>query len=216
VDPLEEIGDRIRQELEHKEQVRDRAIGQSRALIRHCANAIRAIHRQEWDLIEQRLAQARQAADELRAGVRGHPDLYFTGYTQDALKEYVEAFVTYAMVRNHPLPVPAELGVESNTYLNGLAEAASELRRHVLDIIRQDHTAEAERLLEVMDAVYSLLVTFDLNDAVTRGLRRRVDALRGVLKRTRGDLTLSLRQQRLQDALNHMERRMAEEEDDST
>ncbi len=215
MDPLEEISERIRAVLEAKEQVRNVAIQQSRALIRDCANAIRAIHRKEWNLVEERLAQARHAADALRAGVQGYPDLYFTGYMQDALKEYAEAFVTHAMARNLPLPTPEELGVEPDTYLNGLAEAASELRRHILDIIRRDEaTAEAERLLALMDNVYALLMTFDLSDAVTGGLRRQTDQLRGVLERTRGDLTLTLRQQRLQDALSRVERRLQEAEDE--
>lgn len=213
MDPLETIGETIRRVLEQKEQARNAAIEQSRALIRDCANAIRAIHRKEWDLVEERLQKTNEAADALRAGVRAYPDLYFSGYTQDALKEYVEAFITRALVRDLPLPSPEELGVEPDTYLNGLAEAASELRRHILDIIRHDeNTDEAERLLACMDAIYALLMTFDLSDAVTGGLRRQTDQLRGVLERTRGDLTITLRQQRLQEALSRVER-LAQEAD---
>ena len=213
MEPLEAIGERIREVLMAKEQARNAAIEQSRALIRDCANAIRAIHRKEWAVVEARLEQARQAAGALRAGVERYPDLYYSGYTQDALKEYTEAFITHALVRDLPLPVPEELAVEPGTYLNGLAEAASELRRHILDIIRHDEpTDEAERLLASMDAVYALLMTFDLSDAVTGGLRRQTDQLRGVLERTRGDLTVTLRQQRLQEALNRLERRLREGE----
>ncbi|MCZ7546240.1 MAG: haloacid dehalogenase [Anaerolineae bacterium] len=214
MDPLEAIGEGIRAVLESKEEARNNAIQQSRALIRDCANAIRAIHRKEWNLVEERLVQSRESADALRAYVQGYPDLYFTGYTQDALKEYAEAYITHAIVRDLPLPTPEDLGIEPDTYLNGLAEAASELRRHILDIIRHDEsTGEAERLLAQMDTVYALLMTFDLSDAVTGGLRRRTDQLRGVLERTRGDLTITLRQQRLQDALSRMERTMQEAED---
>jgi translin len=59
-----------------------------------------------------------------------------------------------------------------------------------------------------MDSIYNLLMTFDFPDAITYGLRRRVDSLRGVLERTRGDLTNSLRQQRLQLALKELEQRL--------
>ncbi|HMM29246.1 MAG TPA: hypothetical protein PKD46_13265 [Aggregatilineaceae bacterium] len=198
----------IRQLFEAKSAARDAAITQSRAVIGHSANAIRAVHRHEWDTARERLETARQAAEEMRRAVQDYPDLYHSGYTQDALKEVAEAFATYALVRGEPLPTPESLDVEPSTYLNGLAEAASELRRQILDIIRQGHSDEAQRLLEAMDQIYDALISFDFHDAITGGLRRRMDQLRGVLERTRGDLTNSLRQQRLQNALAGFEARM--------
>jgi translin len=207
-DALETIADSIRELFETKNAARDAAINQSRTLIRYCANAIRAVHRHEWDAAQERLETARQAADEMRAAVAGFPDLYHSGYTQDALKEYVEAYATYAMVRGEVLPTPASLNVEASTYLNGLAEAATELRRQILDIIRQGHSAEAERLLDAMDTIYDHLITFDFPDAITGGLRRRVDTVRGVLERTRGDVTTSLRQQQLREALTQLEQKI--------
>ncbi len=199
---IEALCEDIRPTLAKKEHARNDAIQQSRLLIRQCANTIRAVHRHEWDLVDARLVELRASANVMIDALQDHPDLYFAGYTKDALKEYAEAFLTYAMVRDQPLPSPAELRIEPDTYLNGLAEAASELRRHVLDLIRRDDIGdEAERMLAMMDTVYSLLMTFDQSDAVTGGLRRRLDQLRGVLERTRGDLTLSLRRQRLPRAL---------------
>jgi translin len=205
---LDAIADRIRETFEVKNAARDAAINQSRTLTQYCANAIRAVHRHEWDSAQSRLQAAQQEANALRAQVVDFPDLYHSGYTQDALKEYVEAFATYAMVRGEALPTPESLGVEDSTYLNGLAEAASELRRQVLDIIRKGHSNEAERLLEGMDTIYGILLAFDFHDAITGGLRRRVDSLRGVLERTRGDVTSSLRQQQLQNALSDLEARI--------
>lgn len=205
MDNLDAISERIRQDFEARNAARDATLQRSRILIRHCANAIKAVHRREWDVVEERLEIAREAANELKEGVQDYPALYHTGYTQDALKEYVEAFSTYAMVRGEPLPEPEELGVEFNTYLNGLAEAATELRRHILDIIRHDHNEEAEELLTSMDSIYHMLVTFDFPDAITGGLRRRTDTVRGVLERTRGDLTNSLRNQELIEAISRLE-----------
>jgi translin len=109
------------------------------------------------------------------------------------------------MIRERPLPTPKDLGAENNTWLNGLAEAATEQRRRILDIIRHGHTDEAERLLDMMDAIYSILVTFDFNDSITGGLRRRTDTVRAVLERTRGDVTTSLRQAQLEEALQALE-----------
>jgi translin len=208
LDILESISDDVRATCEAKSAARDTAINQSRTLIQYCANAIRAVHRHEWENAQERLGKAQEAADALRAQVDGYPDLYHSGYTQDALKEYVEAYATYALVRGEALPTPDSLKVEHSTYLNGLAEAASELRRQILDIIRKHHSDEAERLLEAMDTIYGVLFTFDFHDAITGGLRRRMDSLRGVLERTRGDVTNSLRQQKLQAALADFERRI--------
>jgi translin len=205
---LDTIADQIRATFEAKNAARDAAINQARLLTQQCANAIRAVHRHEWETAATRLAAAQQNANTLRDQVAGFPDLYHSGYAQDALKEYVEAFVMAALVRGEALPTPQSLGVEESTYLNGLAEAASELRRQILDIIRKGHSDEAERLLEVMDTIYGVLLSFDFHDAITGGLRRRVDALRGVLERTRGDVTSSLRQQQLQQALAELEARI--------
>lgn len=208
LDILDTIAEEVRATFTAKTAARDAAINQSRTLIQYCANAIRAVHRHEWDIARERLDRARQEADTLRAQVAEFPDLYYSGYTQDALKEYVEANATYALVRDEALPTPESLGVEHSTYLNGLAEAASELRRQILDIIRKGHSDEAEQLLSAMDTIYGVLISFDFHDAVTGGLRRRMDQLRGVLERTRGDVTNSIRQQKMQQALADFERRI--------
>lgn len=207
MDELYTITEALRAEMNLKTEVRDRAVTRSRELIRHCSEAIRAVHRREWDNAETKLALIRQLADELTDGLSGHPELYHAGYTQDALKEVVEAHTLAAMIRQQPLPDAAALKVSAATYLNGLAEAATELRRFILDIMRQEvqHSAEAERLLDCMDAIYDQLVTFDFPDAITSGLRRQTDVVRGVLEKTRGDLTTSFRQQMLQEALQKIE-----------
>ena len=208
MDELNPIIEQIRQAFATKNEVRDRALQRSRGLIRLCAQAIRATHRQEWAEAAAKIAQTKDQAETLVADLKLFPDLYYTGYTQDALKEYVEANLTYALIRGEPLPTPELLDVEPSTYLGGLTEAATELRRRILDILRHQHTGEAERLLEAMDAIYTALITVDYPDAITHGLRRRTDVLRGVLERTRGDLTSSLRQQQLQQALRDLERRL--------
>ncbi|MCB9009377.1 MAG: haloacid dehalogenase [Ardenticatenaceae bacterium] len=208
MDQLDNTTDLIRAEFEQVNTARDQAYQRSRQLISLCARSIRAIHREEWQTAESLIAEAREATKIMVDGVRDYPNLYHAGYTQDAVKEFVEANLTYALVRNRPLPTPAELDTEGNTWLNGLAEAATELRRRILDIIRHGHSDEAERLLDVMDQIYSQLVTFDFNDSITGGLRRRTDTVRAVLERTRGDVTNSLRQAQLEEALKNVENRL--------
>jgi translin len=207
VDNLDSIIESIRAQFETKNAARDATLARSRELIRLCSLSIRATHREEFDGAENLLDQARRAADQMKAAIVDYPDLYHTGYTQDALKELVEAMAVYAMVRGRRLPTPAEVGVPEAAYLNGLAEAASELRRHALDVIRQDRNDEAERLLGAMDDIYGELVTMDFPDAITGGLRRTTDQLRGVLERTRGDLTATLQQEKLKKALQEFESR---------
>lgn len=209
-DALGSICESLRAALVAKNAARDDAIARSRELIRHCSEAIRAIHRREWPQADAKLAQVRAGADELRARLAPYPDLHASGYSQDALKEVVEAFCTSAIVRGLPLPAPADLLVDEAAYLNGLAEAATELRRFILDILRRADADldEAERLLGWMDDIYDQLVTFDFPDALTGGLRRQTDVVRGVLERTRGDLTTTVQQQRLQAALKRAESRL--------
>ena len=208
MEKLETIVEEIRSEFEAKSAVRDTALQRSRTLIRYCANAIRAAHRGDWAEGEELLTTASQAARELVADLEGYPDLFYAGYTQDALKEYVEAQAVHAFIRDGSLPTPVELGVESPAYLKGLAEAASEMRRHALDLMRQNRLDRAEEMLTIMDEVYSQLMTVDFPDAITAGLRRTTDMLRGVVQRTRGDLTTALRQEMMRQALRDFEARM--------
>lgn len=205
MDNLDTIAEQIRVNLEAKNAARDVVLRRSRALIRDCSLAIRATHRGEFETAASLLAAARAAAGEMISGVREYPDLYYAGYTQDALKEFAEASITYALITDSPLPEPAELGVEDAAYLNGLGEAVGEMRRYVLDIIRHDRTERAERILQAMDDIYGVLVTMDFPDALTSGLRRTTDMVRGVLERTRGDLTMAMRQERLSAALKEIE-----------
>jgi translin len=205
---LDQIAETIRQSFDARTAARDRTLAQTRTLTRHCANAIRAIHRDERQLAEQNLEEARRLVGSLRANLTEYPDLYYTGYTQDALKEFAEASIVCALLQDEPLPAPEELGLEPATFLQGLAEAAGELRRRCLDILRHGHSEEAERLLSHMDDIYAVLVTMDYPDAITGGLRRLTDIVRGVTERTRGDMTISLRQEQLEKNLQHLESRL--------
>ncbi|HCU98072.1 MAG TPA: haloacid dehalogenase [Chloroflexi bacterium] len=201
---LFDIGDQIRESLSDKTRIRDDVLTRSRQLIRLCANTIRAIHRNNLDEITLLLEESTSCAADLRQCAGRNTDLYFAGYTQDALKEFVEVNVLYSIVYRLDIPSHIDLQVEPATYLKGLSEAATELRRTILDIIRTDHLDEAERLLGALDEIYNLLITMDFPDAITAGLRRNTDILRSVRERTRGDLTMSIRHQRLEKVLERI------------
>jgi translin len=201
LDIFNSVSENARLSFEARSQARDKALARARVLTRFAAHSIRAIHRSEADLAHQNLNDARALVEDLKRDLAEYPDLYFVGYTQDAIKEFVEATLTCALIENTPVPAPADLGVEYATYLNGMAETTGELRRRCLDILRQGYSPEAERLLTCMDEIYSVLVTMDFPDAITYNLRRHTDLVRGIVERTRADLTLALREQRLQQAL---------------
>ena len=188
-----------------KHETRERAIKLSREVIRTSANAIRAIHRNELEKAIEQVDQAGALVAETKDLLDGHPDLYFTGYTQDAQKEYAEARCVYAFIAGNDVPSPTDLGIETPSYLNGLAEAASELRRYILDSLRRDDDSRSEELMRTMDDVYNVMVVMDFPDALTGSLRRTTDQLRAVLERTRGDLTMTTRQRRLERLLAERE-----------
>jgi len=210
---LEAIAERIHQSFEARTTARDQILAQARTLTRHCANTIRAVHRDEFDLAEDHLREARLLVESIRTMLSEYPDLYYAGYSQDALKEFAEASIVYAMIKEVGLPTPEDLGLECATYLQGLAEAVGEFRRRCLDALLHERSQEAEKLLGHMDNIYAVLVTMDYPDAITGGLRRLTDLARGIIERTRGDLTISLRQEHLEQSLRRVEKILADAND---
>ena len=204
MDRFTQLSETVHSAFEVRNQARDKALMQTRKVIQHAAHAIRAIHRLELEVADGFLNDARQLVEQLRRDLGEHPDLFYAGYTQDALKEYVEAHVTCALIRGQELPLPKELDVAPNVYLNGLAEVVGELRRRCLDVMRQGYSEEVERMLNLMDEIYALLITIDYPDALTNGLGRQTDLARGIVERTRGDVTISLREQRLSQSMKEL------------
>ncbi len=208
IENLEPIIERITADLARKDQIRTRSLERSRAVIRSCANSIRATHRREYESASRLLGEATAEAQAMCTDAHPYSDVYYAGYLQDSLKELAEAAITLAFITGRPLPDPDTMGIDYPAYLNGLGEAMGELRRFALDSMRRDELGEAERLLEIMDEVYSFLVTIDFPDAMTGGLRRTTDMVRGVIERTRGDLTTAVRAEKLQSSLRAFEERL--------
>ncbi len=198
---ISRVTERILARLDLVNSARERALSETRQLTRLSANAVRAVHRADYALADELLAQAREIKERLTADLAQYPGVYWSGYVQDAHKEFAEACLTRTLIGGDPLPGPETLQVDDAVYLNALGEAAGELRRHVLDAIRHGDLARGEAMLDVMDEIYGVLVQVDYPDAVTYALRRTTDMVRGVLERTRGDLTLAVEHQKLSEAL---------------
>jgi translin len=204
-DNLESIADQIRQTFSAKDAAREKALPLCREVIRHCSQAIRALHRQEFDQAEKRLQSARNLLSEAKQAVTAYSELSNASFIRDAQKEFAEGSITLALVTGKQPLDPDELGIDPAAYLNGLGEAVGELRRYLLDSMRRGDLSQGEELLSAMDDVYSILITMDFPDAITSGLRRTTDMVRGVLERTRSDLTLVMSQNKLENKLKKLE-----------
>jgi translin len=200
--PLGTIAQRLRDYLTEKHEAREVALSLCREVVRLSANAVRSAHRREFAGARDLLSQARAKLEQADEALQRHRDVYYAGFVHDAAKEYAEAACTLALLSGGPLPAPEELGVEAQAYLNGLGEAVGELRRHLLDMLRQGDLARCEETLAAMSDIYDALVTMDYPEAVTGGLRRTTDAVRATLERTRGDFTLAYVQRRLEERLD--------------
>ncbi len=205
-DGLNQIADSVREHLDAKHKAREQALALTREVIRLSANAIRAVHRREFDAAEKLLAKARDNLEQTEKGLAQHQDIFHAGFVHDSQKEFAEANTTLALIAGRPLPTPEELGVMGPAYLNGIGETVGELRRHLLDSLRQGEIAHCEECLDAMGDIYDVLVTMDYPEAVTSGLRRTADAMRGILERTRGDFTMAYVQRRLEDRIREADR----------
>jgi translin len=193
-----------------KVSARERALPAARRSIRASANAIRAVHRGESERALELIGESRAALDDGLDGVADHPDVRFAGYLQDAQKEYAEANITLALVTDSTIPTPDELDVEDAPYLNGMAEAIGEGRRHILDRLRQGEVVRAASMLGTLEDLYGVLVTIDYPDAITLNLRRSTDVARSLIEKTRGDLAIASMQRNIERALDEHARRLGD------
>ncbi|HJH29533.1 MAG TPA: haloacid dehalogenase [Methanosarcinaceae archaeon] len=216
---IDEISADIQKNFEAKDKAREIGLSLSREVVRTCGTAIRHTHRGDIDKAAKLLEDARDSLEEIEHQLADHPDIYYSGFVEHAQQEFVECAVVHQLLtkenyndsnsnsNSNTLPSPQELGVTYAAYLNGLGDVVGELRRHILDLIRQDRPQEGDQFLDIMDDIYSTLMMFDYPDAITRGLRRKSDVARSLIERTRGDLTNAIRQQKLEQSMKKFESR---------
>ncbi len=201
---LDSYADKIRAEMEKKDATREKVLPLCRELIRYASITIRAIHRQEFDEARRLNSEASQVLGSLQQAVSECDELRYHGFVRDAQKEYTEANAVLALVTGKTLPGPDDLKVDYAGYLNGLGDTVGELRRYLLDSMRRGDLSRCEELLSAMDDIYTILVTMDFPDAITNGLRRQTDVARGIIEKTRGDVTSSLRGDNLTQAIHKL------------
>jgi translin len=198
---LDGLTQNLHQRFDRKTAAREQALPAARRAIRASANAIRAIHRGEFDTADPLIADARSHLDGGLAAVADQPEVRYAGYLLDAEKEFAEARITYALVHRDPMPTPEDVAVGEAPYLNGMAEAIGEGRRHILDLLRMGDVERAELTLADLEDLYGVLVTMDYPDAITMNLRRSTDVARSLIEKTRGDLSIAFVQRDIQRAL---------------
>jgi len=204
VEDLKAISAELRPHFVAEDEAREKALRSCRKVIRHSADAIRAVHRQEQDKAKGLLDSAYELLRELNHDLARHGRLLHSGFVHDAQKEFAEGSITLALIAGEGLPKPGALGVSNAAYLDGLGESVGELRRYILDSLRRGDFSRCEELLTIMDEIYGILITMDFPELLAHGLRRTTDAIRGIIERTRGDLTVALRQKKLETKLNEL------------
>lgn len=207
---LKDLAEHLRGQLDAKTSAREQGLSGSRSAIRSCGNAIRAMHRYEFETAQSLIDEAQAQLDVARDALQDHQDMLHAGFVHDAEKELAEARITFALVTEAPMPTPGEVGVSPSAFLKGMAESTGELRRHLLDLMRKGELKRCEELLQAMDDLYFVLVTMDYPDGITFGLRRLTDVARSIIERTRGDFTTSTIQYELRDALEDHAARVQE------
>jgi len=204
IEDLEIIAAKFRPYFAAEDEAREKTLRSCRQVIRCSADAIRAVHRQEHDKAKQLLDSAHELVRGLNNDLAGHGKLFHSGFVHDAQKEFAEGCITLALIAGEDLPKPEELSVSNAAYLDGLGESVGELRRYILDSLRRGDFSRCEELLSIMDEIYGILMTMDFPELLAHGLRRTTDAIRGIIERTRGDLTVALRQKDLETKLNKL------------
>ena len=204
VKDLESIAAKLRPYFATEDEAREKALRSCRRIIRYSADAIRAVHRREHDRTKQLLSSAHDLVLELNHDLAKHGKLLHAGFIHDAQKEFAEGCITSALIAGGKLPKPETLCISNAAYLDGLGESVGELRRYILDSLRRDDFTRCEELLTIMDEIYSILITMDFPELLAHGLRRTTDTIRAIIERTRGDLTVSLRQKGLEKKLEDL------------
>jgi translin len=209
---IDEYADRAREHLESIHADREKAYTTSREVVQAASTTIKAVHRGEFDVAREQVQRTHELHDEMMAAVEASPEIGYSGFVGDAAREYAEAALVLALIADDELPGPEHIGVDHADWLNGLGDTVGELRRHVLDLIRQDEVDSAEKYLQMMDEIHQTLMSFDYPQAVTKGLRTRTDQARGAVERTRGDLTNALRQSRLEKRMRELEEALGDDQ----
>ncbi len=203
---MKEICDHIRDRFEAMDSARENTLATTRKITRNSGDSIKSIHREEWDQAERLMQETKDLVEGLKITLMDFPEIYYSGYVENAQTEFAEVSILYAVLHDSPVPTPEDLNIENAAYLNGVGDATGELRRHILDLIRKGRPEDSEKYLDIMDEYYTQMMSFDYPDAIMHGLRKKTDVARSLIERTRGDLTNALQVKGLEMSMKQFEK----------
>ncbi len=201
---LEEIGKEIEEVLDEKDSVREIAIKSSREIIRIASRVITKLHRRENEIEEIR--RIKEEVWHLRSLLLNeYPDLFYSGFVQNALQEYVEALLLEAIINKKDIPSPKELYVNPSAYLMGCGDVVGELRREVLESLRVGNFNQAESYLQLMEEFYEMLMRFNYPSGLVP-IKQKQDVARALVEKTRGEITIAAMNRNLELKIEKFEK----------
>jgi len=198
---LKEIFSKIIKNLDEIDTEREEILKISRQMIRNCSVAIKSIHRKEFNIYQEKIDEIKRNHANLLTIVEKNPHI-FSRYLKTPEQEFIEAICLHAIIKKLDLPDPADYNVSDVNYLLGLADVIGELRRFILDKIRNGEIDDLDQILNDMEDIYSYLFSLDYPKGITQDLRRKTDVARGIIEKTRGDISLSIQMNELKKHMN--------------
>lgn len=195
---LDNIIKKIDKQINNKDKIREQALKISREIIIRCRKAIQLIHRNLMDESQKYIKESSSKLAELYKLTKDHPDLYYSGFVENAAQEYAEAHCLFNIEKGTDLPDPDNLKTSYSSYLMGLCDVVGELRRAALDFILEGETTKANQYLVYMDKIYDSIMTFDYPSGLIP-IKRKQDVLRTLIDKTRGELAIAGFEQRIDE-----------------
>lgn len=209
---LEGFLDSIREEIEQDDHIRESALQLSRTAVRKCSESIKMSHRGNFEAASALVEEAYSIISEAQAEVAKSAFISKSRILDIAYQELAEAVnVLHILEKGEAVPA-VEYNIPSRDYLTGLADTIGELRRAVLESLRNGRTERGVTLLAMMESIYEGLNSFDFPNALIPDLRRKSDVARTLIERTRADVTTAVRQDKLMHEIRELEAHLGEEE----
>ncbi|HUV54526.1 MAG TPA: hypothetical protein VMW03_04920 [Candidatus Krumholzibacteriaceae bacterium] len=205
---LQEIIRKVTEHLRALEEAKDKAYPKARKARTLSKQSILMLHNGEPKKAQRLISEAANLLNEVRGVGEAFPGVQSSEIVVAARQEYAEAAILHSLITEKKYPTPKELGVEATDYVLGLADVPGELRRQALDSLREGDLGAAESSLEIMDEIYLYLVEAEEASMMLKGMRRKLDVARGVIERTRAEVTAEIGRRRLSRELGSFRKRL--------
>ncbi|MGC8976309.1 MAG: hypothetical protein ACP5OB_01600 [Candidatus Ratteibacteria bacterium] len=184
---LKKIAEKIYKFLEKEDKIREKSLKNLREILRQSAISIKKIYqgqlKESKEIIENCIRKLKKVKEDLKK----YPEVYYQGFLHQTEKELIEAIITISIIEKKDIP---EIGdFDPVSYLHGIAESLGEIRRYILDKMREGSLENIFDYLKIMDNIYFFLLNFQFPDSITRSLRKQIDYARTIIEKTRGEIT---------------------------